>query len=329
MKPAPVAVESNVSTATSRSRSDRAWRIAFSIHHWAGLLTGVLFFITAVTGFALGFTEEFNLRRHPPLPSATVAADAIAPLGPMLATAVERHPGYAVASVRPGKSADLAWIVFLRHPETDHRIVVDFDPRTGAILGERDFADTPFRFLLDLHYTYFAGTIGKLASTVVSVVLVLLAVTGFVLMLTILPLTFAPAKRGLSAADSRQLRQLADTSAMQRLAVSRIPEGEVFSVTPPAPGGKTVRFLFLLRHEWPWNKRAEAVFGASTGALQRVILPHEQPAAQRFDFAVHALHYGFYGSRWTLILYALGGLAVSFLPVSGYLIWWLKRRSRA
>lgn len=146
----------------------------YAVHRWAGIVTGALLFVMAATGFALLFTDVANLRGHRPI---TPGAE-LTPLAPTLAQAATAHPAYALTNVLLPRRPDQAWIILLRHPQTDDRIMADIDPYSGALLGYRDFDRTAFRVLLDLHYTLFAGKIGKLLTTVMGLTLVLLALTG-------------------------------------------------------------------------------------------------------------------------------------------------------
>jgi len=146
----------------------------FAVHKWAGLVTGALFFLTAASGFVLLFAEDANLRAQPRVRVGPVYAH----LGPTLAEVAAAHPGYALSFVRLSPEPDLAWAALLRHPQTDDRIVADLDPYTGKVIAYRDYDSTAFRILFDLHYTYFAGPAGKVASTAVSLALIVLSITG-------------------------------------------------------------------------------------------------------------------------------------------------------
>lgn len=158
---------------TKRALSVR--QLAYSVHKWAGLLTGALFLVTALTGFILLFTEDADLFRRPKVAVGASYAD----LGPALVEAVDSHPGYALTAVRLPTQPDLAWLGFLRNPQDGQRVLVDLDPYSGKVLGYRDYDSVLFRILLDLHYTYYAGTWGKVASSLVALCLVVLSLTGF------------------------------------------------------------------------------------------------------------------------------------------------------
>ncbi len=145
-----------------------------AVHRWAGLVTGLVLLVMAGTGGALLFMDAANWRGHRPVSPQGIGVS----LAPALAQAAAAHPDHAVTNVLLPRSADRAWIILLRHPATDDRIIADVDPYSGALLGFRDFDRTPFRVLLDLHYTLFAGAAGKIVTTVMGVVLVVLALTG-------------------------------------------------------------------------------------------------------------------------------------------------------
>ncbi len=348
----------------------RGARWAWSVHHWAGLLTGLAFFLTAASGFCLLFTDKANLMGRPPV----LVGPQWASLAPALATVAERHPDYALTSVRLTEDPSLAWLVFLRHPQTQDRLVADLDPYTGQLLGVRDYDKTAFRVLLTLHYTYFAGTPGKILSTVVGLALLLLAgsglwlyrgalkdlfrwriqkstscrtgllwlhkwtglwtlvfaclwgITGLTFMWHILPDAFAPRQSRFVSSDPQALRALPNTADMLQKAQQALPGGVPYTLTPLSRGvnpGPSVRLLF--RDNWPWEQFGEVRFDRE-GRIQKVVTPGSGGWPSRWDAAVTALHFGFFGRTPTLILYAVAGAVMIFLPLSGYLLWLARRR---
>jgi uncharacterized iron-regulated membrane protein len=149
----------------------------FSVHKWAGLVTGAAFVVIALTGTVLTFLSELNLRGHRRIePGAPLTHYA-----PAVADTIARHPGSTLLSIYvPAENAGRkTWQIFLRRSATDDaRIVADLDPTTGRIVSERDFESTAFRFVLKLHYAFLAGTAGE---SVACIQLALPAVHGLAL----------------------------------------------------------------------------------------------------------------------------------------------------
>lgn len=350
----------------------------YALHTWAGVATGALFLVIALTGTLLIFLGELNLRGHRPIP----AGAPLTHYAPALADLLTRHPGSTLLAIYvPVEAADRkTWQVFLRKsPADETRIVADLDPTTGRIVAERDFDATAFRFVLKLHYSFLAGTVGEIVAWLVSVALVVLSlsgfwiyrgairdlfrwrvrreaslrgntawlhkwtglwalalavvwgVTGFIYMLVIVPRAFQAAPASPLSTDVSVVRGLADLPRLHTAAQASFPGRPLAGVRliarPGAPA--QLQFRFLFRDGWPWNKFGLVTADAATGAIARVDQPHELPVRDRFFAAVATLHFGFLGGRWMQVMWGLGGLVMIFLPVSGYVMWALKRRRRA
>lgn len=173
--PLPGGGVQRASSARGERRGQRPWlkRWLLAIHGVLGLGTGLFLLATAGSGLLLMWTDELNLRGR--------EAIAPGPLGPIeqgLPALAEQFPGYALTSIRANPDPGRAWTIFLRHPETNHRIASQLDPVTGAITANPDYSQTPFRWLLDLHYTFFLGATGQVIATVTAASLGLLAITG-------------------------------------------------------------------------------------------------------------------------------------------------------
>jgi uncharacterized iron-regulated membrane protein len=156
-------------------------RVAFRIHGWLGLLTGLLLLVVALSGAVLVFAAEIDealwrdLLVVPPGPAP--------PLGhATLYEAVRRQCPRAEdvgirRLARPGRSA----VFSVGEAGRSFRVFVD--PRSGAILGRKEngrFADDPMGWLVQLHFTLMAGKAGYCAVGFLSVLLLGSITTGLI-----------------------------------------------------------------------------------------------------------------------------------------------------
>lgn len=155
-------------------------RTLWQIHRWLGLGTGLLFAVVALTGVVLIWSHELNLREHRPLPSGS-ASPVSGELPTAIADFVAAHPGSSlVATVIPRETnTRQAWHVFLRPANSDTSLVGEFDPSHATLLGTRESESISRRWWVQLHYEFLLGTSGAIACWVVSVALVVLAISGF------------------------------------------------------------------------------------------------------------------------------------------------------
>jgi uncharacterized iron-regulated membrane protein len=154
-------------------------RVAFRIHGWLGLATGLLLLVVASSGAVLVFAAEIN--------EALWRDLLVVPPGPVLGhgalyEAVRRgHPGAQDIAVRhlarPGRSA----VFSVGEGGRGYRLFVD--PRSGQILGRKEngrLREDPMGWLVQLHFTLMAGKAGYCAVGFLSVLLLGSITTGLV-----------------------------------------------------------------------------------------------------------------------------------------------------
>ncbi|UYZ60607.1 PepSY-associated TM helix domain-containing protein [Hymenobacter latericus] len=80
---------------------------------------------------------------------------------------------------------------------------------------------------------------------------------------------------------------------------------------------------------WLWGRTASKVeFSNQAGAaqLKKVFRERDLRPAERFDFALRTLHYGQYGGLAIKIIYSLLALSSAVITLTGFLLWWRRRR---
>lgn len=146
-------------------------------HHWAGLLAGLLLLLMSITGSILVFTNEMEHAADQPFkefsnPSGSYSYDA------SFALIKQKYPGYEVRLYdHPGKNEALVYE--LRGSVNSKKVYVN--PTRPEILNTIDGDTQLHRKLLLFHYTFFAGTTGKIFVAVIGVLFLLSVITGFII----------------------------------------------------------------------------------------------------------------------------------------------------
>lgn len=181
--------------ATSLLARRKAW---LQVHLWLGLVLGAWLALIGITGSVLVFWVEIDQALNPQLFRVTVPEVPTArraPLERVLATALRERPaGWQGGSIAFPEEADGAFVVSYYGeqptpaPEQAVSLNVAIDPYSGEAFGRRTFyhAWNPpqhcfIGFFFKLHYELFFGDVGVIAVGVVTVLLIVSALTGLIL----------------------------------------------------------------------------------------------------------------------------------------------------
>lgn len=121
------------------------------------------------------------------------------------------------------------------------------------------------------------------------------------------------------------LTRLASIEAMAETSRRTFPSAELFGVFFPEHAGEPAVGFMIDRHGQLWEKASSVMFNAETGAVEKVNDVRQAPFAEKWDNAMHALHFGWTGATWVKVLYTFAGLAPGLLAISGVLIWRLRQ----
>ena len=75
------------------------------------------------------------------------------------------------------------------------------------------------------------------------------------------------------------------------------------------------------------KKFADVVFLDSTGSIAKTRFINEISADDRYDIINSQLHMGRFGGVGIKIIYFIFGLSGALLSITGFLLWWRRRRS--
>ena len=146
----------------------------FNLHLYGALIVGIFVVIIGVTGSIMAFEEGWDRLFNPKLYSVTPQGQQM-PVSGMLQAAAKAYPGQRINYLRIPRDANDSAGFNVRGPKQ-----VFMNPYTGEILGERN-PKTVLSNIHQLHLRLLMGESGSMVVTGVTVVLLLLILTGIYL----------------------------------------------------------------------------------------------------------------------------------------------------
>jgi uncharacterized iron-regulated membrane protein len=110
------------------------------------------------------------------------------------------------------------------------------------------------------------------------------------------------------------LTRLASIEAMAETSRRTFPRAELFGLFFPEHAGAPAVGFMIDRYGALWEKASTVMFNAETGAVEKVNDVRQAPFAEKWDSAMHALHFGWTGATWVKVLYTFAGLAPACSP---------------
>lgn len=167
------------------SRGFSRRRFARFVHRWGGLLAGLFFVLSGLTGSILVFRRELDRWLYPhllrvPVPVTSVGAASTPPysLERALRAAQRFAPAAAFTTVRMPREADGS-VEFWYGTNPVRAVFVD--PWRGEVLGTRAEDAHPLGWLYLLHSHLLAGERGHQLAGIMGLMLVLVGISGLVL----------------------------------------------------------------------------------------------------------------------------------------------------
>src|SRR5262249_26244188 len=150
-------------------------RALLKVHQWVGLAAAVFLFVLATTGSALVFENEIDRALNPSLSYVHAGGTAL-PLSQLVASPNAASPTDPVGSIRIAEQPNQAYELSSRVRRT-----IMVDPYTGAILGTRDREKSAARAIHLLHTRFLVGERGEAIAGWMTLLMLLLALSGVVL----------------------------------------------------------------------------------------------------------------------------------------------------
>jgi uncharacterized iron-regulated membrane protein len=151
----------------------------FSVHHWLGLLTGILLLISSITGSVLVFHHDIDHAQFAQVSTLERPASEL-----KIGNSFERiRQSYPDSDIRvPGLPEGPLEALKYEIRQGNSRKWIFVHPETGETLGTVERADKRLvHVLLDLHYNLLSGTPGKIIVLLGGLSLITLTITGFLL----------------------------------------------------------------------------------------------------------------------------------------------------
>jgi len=163
-------------------------RLAFALHSWLGLISGIFLLLLGLSGSVLVFMKEIDQQLNAERLQVQPAGKTL-PLDKVYRQLTARHPNLAgIAWLNPNDVADRAWE--FRLYQNDGKIstydlgLVSLNPYTGAIIREgylRDFNPSLMHWILQFHWSFQLGIPGLLMATVFGITMLGSMVTGLII----------------------------------------------------------------------------------------------------------------------------------------------------
>ncbi|MBU2884962.1 PepSY domain-containing protein [Gilvimarinus agarilyticus] len=153
----------------------------FKIHSWAALFAFIPLLVICITGSLLVFKHEIDsLLMHDKVRVEPQAQRA--PLDALLNTINHQQPDYEVVGWVLFQDDARADVVYVMEKGTSEWSYLLLNPYTNTLLSTPVPHDHYFTdWLLELHYTFLLHDVGLLITSVFSIALLLLGLTGFIL----------------------------------------------------------------------------------------------------------------------------------------------------
>ena len=155
----------------------KATKQIFRLHHWCGLIVGIVLLFMSITGSLLVFSDEMEAIEEKNMPTVPVKSGTPS-FDVSFKTVQARYPGWEVRLYHLPKTGE-ALVYDLRKKEQRQKVYAD--PVSGEIVGIEENANSSLqRQLLLLHYTWFAGTTGKVLVFCTGVLFFITLLTGLI-----------------------------------------------------------------------------------------------------------------------------------------------------
>lgn len=340
----------------------------FALHHWCGLIAGVLLLVISLTGSILVFDDDidnavFAAHRRAVPAALRVSFDA------SLAQVRQAYPGLEIRIPELPAPGDN---ILYELRQGQERTWLFVHPESGRIASVIDRADLRVtNVLLNIHYNLLSGTVGKIVVLCTGITFLILLVTGCMLyrrsFLKVLlfrqkiswsnrRILFSSLHRVLGvwgllfnllmSLSGIWLGYLVVESALKSKKPAAPAQAVSFSVDAALqrtqqqypefdvtyirfPVAGGVQFLGRLKSDPAYYGRFYSGISLDTaGAVSKAQFMKDRPWYDRSLRILQPLHFGDYAGLPVKILYSLGGILPALLSISGFVIWRGKKKKK-
>jgi uncharacterized iron-regulated membrane protein len=315
--------------------------VASRVHLWSGLITGPLFLVLGLSGAVLVFRPELEDALTGPPP---VAAAAPAPsLDAVLRAALLSHPRAEARALRAPARPDRPYHVEVHHG--GQRLDVAVDPSTLRVVASRAPERSVFAAVHSLHAALHGGRAGTALVGLLGLWLIVESLTG----IWLYGPSVKPRRARGARARSRALHRLVGAAsvaigvvvgltgtllaAASALALvdagARPPAGEglarldavVARVDTASPGARIVALVA----DADGSVRVDVRSAAGSAGSVRVARATGEIGAARLEpvrtwDVVRRLHAGDFAGPLARVVYAIVGLALPLLSITGFVM---------
>lgn len=163
-------------------------KLAFAMHSWLGLISGVFLLLLGLSGAALVFMKEIDEQINAVRLQVKPTGPAL-PLDSLYRSITRRHPNLAgIAWLNPDAAPDRAWE--FRLYQNDGRLstydlgLISINPYAGEVLREgqlRDLNPSLMHWILQFHWSFQLGIPGLLLATIFGISMLLSMMTGLII----------------------------------------------------------------------------------------------------------------------------------------------------
>lgn len=162
--------------------------MAFALHSWLGMVTGIFLLLLGLSGSVLVFKEELDHAFNKELLTVKPSGGERS-LDEMYRMICERHPNLAgIAWLNPDAPADRAYEFRLYQNDGKLRTydlgMMSINPYNGKVLREgnlNELSTGALHWLLQFHWCFQLGIPGLLLATIFGLTMILSAITGLVI----------------------------------------------------------------------------------------------------------------------------------------------------
>lgn len=145
------------------------------MHRWAGIVTAFFLLVVAITGCALIFENNIDRALNPDTAYVTPGQHPL-PAEALVAAVATEYPGARVQGLRRERDPGFAWQATL-----SNHMTAFVNPYSGDVLGTRDLQQGFARWIHLLHTRFLVGDKGELFVGWLTVITVLMSLTGIYL----------------------------------------------------------------------------------------------------------------------------------------------------